>query len=158
MGADGNAPVQSNIARLMPLPSAAQPGVMFMGVMGGGRQAVFALGAGVGHQGPGLCRPDAKRCAAITLEPGQTEQISVPTAGGAPQQLILQVAISEGITHSRDVALAAYERHSAAGLCELYLAAPVIYSQIEGTLSSTPAAACRNQPTAVPFPGPVTAP
>lgn len=151
-GKDANAPVRTDIARLTPLPSAQQPDVMFMGVMAGGRQVVFALAAGLQHQGPGLCRPDRTRCSAIVLKAGQTEHITAPTAGGGHQQLILRlVHVTSSITHSRTAALAAYDRHSAAGLCALDLADPVSYSQANGTISTVTAAACHGQPAAVPF-------
>lgn len=148
--------LRSDVARLTPLPSVAQPKAMFMGVMAGGRQAVFALGAGVQHAGAGVCRPDRRRCAAIVLQVGQTEQIIAPLAGG-PRQLNLHlVSIAGRVTHSPDVSLAAFRRHSAAGLCELDLASPVTYGQ--GTVSAVPDTACKDQPAAVPFPGGLAAP
>ncbi len=152
-GKDTTVPVRTNVARLTPLPSVKQPDVMFMGVMAGGRQAVFALRAGLQHAGPGLCRPDRAHCSAILLQAGQTEHITVPaTSGAQQQQLILRlVHIASHVTHSRKVALAAYQRHSAAGLCELDLADPVSYSQSNGTVSSVATAACRKQSAAVPF-------
>jgi hypothetical protein len=151
-GKDLSVPLQKNVARLEPLPSAKQPDVMFMGVMASGRQAAFALATGVQHSGPGLCRPERAHCSAILLKARQTEQIAVATANGGQQQLILRVAdIISSITQSRKVALAAYRRHSAAGLCELVLADPVSYSASTGTVSSVAPAACQNQPAAVPF-------
>jgi hypothetical protein len=160
-GADDSAPVRSDVARLTPLPSVAQPRVMFMGVLDGGQQAVFALGAGVQHAGPGLCRPNRARCAAIVLRSGQTEQINVAGTHGAPsQQLRLSLAsISSRVTHSRQEALASFNRHSAAGLCELDLADPVTYSQTDGTLAAVASASdCKGQKRTVPFPGSLVAP
>lgn len=151
-GTNVGAPLQTNILRLKPLPSAKQPDAMFMGVMSGGREAAFALASGVQHSGPGLCRPERAHCSAILLKAGQTEQITVATSDGGHQHLILRVAhIASSVTHSRKVALAAYQRHSAAGLCELVLANPVSYSPSKGTVSSVATAACQNQPAAVPF-------
>ena len=152
------APLRSDVARLTPLPSVTQPKAMFMGVMADGRHVVFALGAGVQHAGPGVCRPDRARCAAIVLRVGQTEQIIAPAAGGVRQLNISVVHIASLVTHSRDEALAALQRHSAAGLCELNLGAPVAYSQEAGTVSPVSAAACRHRPRAVPFPGGLAAP
>jgi hypothetical protein len=160
-GAGGSPPVRSDVARLTPLPSVAQPRVMFMGVLDGGDQAVFGLGAGVQHAGPGLCRPNRARWAAIVLRTGQTEQIIVAGANGAPpQRLRLSLAsISSHVTHSRRDALAAYDRHSAAGLCELDLADPVTYSQTDGTLATVAASSdCKGQKHTVPFPGSLIAP
>jgi hypothetical protein len=158
-GKDTSARLRTNVARLTPLPSAKQPDVMFMGVMAGGKQAVFALGAGVGHTGPGLCRPDRTRCSAIVLKAGQTEQITIPSASGAARQVVLRVVrIAGRVTHSRKVALAAYQRHSAAGQCALALADPVSYSPTDGTVSSAVTAACRNQPSTGSFSHFVTGP
>jgi hypothetical protein len=158
-GKDLKAPVKTDIARLMPLPNARQPQVMFMGVMAGGSEAVFALHAGIGHTGPGLCRPDHLRCSAILLKAGQTEHLTVSDANGAHKQLILRVVrVSSSVTHSRKVALAAYQRHSAVGLCELELADPVSYSATTGTISSVAKAACQNQPAAIAFSYIVAAP
>ncbi len=151
-GKDTGVPLHSNVARLTPFPSASSPEVMFLGVMTGGKQAVFALRAGLGHTGPGLCRPDHSRCSAILLKPGQTEHITVPVIGGAPQQVILRlVRITHRITHSRKVALAGYLRYSAAGLCDLALADPVLYNLGTGTVSGMPKAVCQHQSKSVPF-------
>ncbi len=144
--------------RLTPLPSVAEPKAMFMGVMAGGDKAVFALGAGVQHAGPGICRPDRQRCAAIVLRAGQTEQIIAPAAGGPREVNISVVSIASHVTHSQEEALAAFQRHSAAGLCELSLADPVTYSQGAGTVSPVGSATCKDHPAAVPFPGGLAAP
>jgi hypothetical protein len=155
-GRDTSAPLRSNVARLTPLPSVSQPEVMFMGVMNGGKQAVFELGAGVQrHVGPGLCKPDHARCSTIVLEAGQTETITIATANGGHRDLKLRVVrIAGSITHSRTAALAAYERYSAAGLCELTLAYPDQYSLAHGTVTSVAKLACASQTSAVPFPYP----
>jgi hypothetical protein len=151
-GKDLSAPVQSNLLRLRPLPSVEQSDVMFMGVTAGGRHAVFELAEGVQHSGPGLCRPERAHCSAILLKAGDTENISVSTADGGLQRMVLRVIhITRAMTHSGQAALAAYNRHSAAGLCELALADPVSYSATDGTVSSMKSAACQHQLTAVPF-------
>ena len=152
-------PVKTDLARLTPLPNVMAPQVMFMGVMSDGRSAVFALHAGVGHSGPGLCRPDHVRCSAIVLKEGQTENLSVPTANGGHQNLVLRVVkIASSLTHSRTTALNAYHRVSEAGQCELDLANPVSYDPVTGTISSVVKNACQKHPNAVPFAYLVTAP
>ena len=93
------------------------------------------------------------------LKAGQTEHLSVPTANGSHQDLVLRVVkISSTITHSRTVALAAYHRVNDAGQCELDLANPVSYDPVTGTISSVAKAACQKHPNAVPFAYLVTAP
>ncbi len=154
VGVPGHATARSDVARLTPLPAVSTPDVMFMGVMGGGRQAVFALGGNVRASGPGVCRPDHALCSAIVLTAGQDERLVVPTADGGTRTLRLVVTgIKPRTTHSRADALAAYQRHSDAGLCELDLATPVTYDQSRGSLSAVAAAACDRAPAAVPFPG-----
>jgi hypothetical protein len=146
------APVRHNIARLTALPSAGSPQVMFFGVMSGGRQAVFGLGAGVAHAGPGLCRPSRTSCSAIVLSAGQGEEVAWPTASGGMAQAILQVdKITSTITHSRAEALKAYKRVSRSGICDLSLAQPVSYDPDTGTVQSFPKDACKAQATSAPF-------
>lgn len=158
-GKDLTAPVRTNVARLTPLPNVMQPEVMFMGIVADGRTAVFALHAGLGHTGPGLCRPDHTRCSAILLRAGQTEHLTIATAAGGPRTLVLRVVkVTSSITHSRKVALAAYRRVNAAGQCELDLANPVSYDAATGTISSVAKDACERHPRAVPFGYLVTAP
>jgi hypothetical protein len=158
-GKNISARLRSDIARLTPLPSASQPAAMFLGVMTGGKQAVFALRAGLGHTGPGLCRPDHTRCSAIMLNAGQTEHLTVPLIDGSLKHVILRVVrITHSVTHSRKVALAAYERYSAAGVCDLALADPVLYNLETGTVTGVPKAVCDNQPASVPFTPLVTSP
>jgi hypothetical protein len=152
-GANSNAAVRDNVARLTPLPSSAQPEVMFMGVLAGGHKAVFALSSGVGHQGQGDCRPHRQMCSELLLGAGQTEQLTFTNAAGAKQRLTLRVvAVHSTVTHSHATAVAAYERHSAAGQCELDLAAPMAYSQSQGTLSAAASTTCKGQSGAVAFP------
>ena len=165
-GKDVSVRLRANLARLAPLPSASNPQVMFLGVMTGGKQAVFALKAGVGHTGPGLCRPDHTRCSAIVLKAGETEHLTIPVTAGtpaattgasaatapAPKQVILRVVrITRTVTHSRTAALKAYLRYSTAGLCDLALADPVLYNLGTGTVTGIPKAVCAHHPASVPF-------
>ncbi|HXD63126.1 MAG TPA: hypothetical protein VNV17_00840 [Solirubrobacteraceae bacterium] len=158
-GKDLSVPVKNDVARLTPFPNVVAPQVIFMGVMSDGSSAVFALHAGVGHTGPGLCRPDHAHCSAIVLKAGQTEHLSVPGTNGSHQDLVLRVVkIASSITHSRRVALDAYHRVNDAGQCELDLANPVSYDSLTGTISSVVKNACQKHPNAVPFAYLVTAP
>ena len=152
-GKDASVPLRKDVARLTPLPSAALPQAMFMGVMAGGRQAVFALRQGVGHSGPGLCRPGRTQCSVVLLKAGQTEKLTVPGNGGKSWQFILRVVhIASRVTHSEKEARAAFERHSAAGLCDLTMADPLGYSLTKGTLLTIASAVCKGQKDRVPFP------
>lgn len=147
-----NAALRNDIPRLTALPSAGNPQLMFFGVMSGGRQAIFGLGAGVAHAGPGLCRPSRSSCSAIVLSPGQSEEIAWPTATGTMTQAILQVQkITSKVTHSHAEALKAYRRVSAAGICDLSMAQPVLYDPDTGTVQNFPKNACRAQAASAPF-------
>lgn len=151
-GKDTSVPLKSDVARLTPMPSARQPQVIFMGVMAGGRTAVFALGAGVGHTGPGICRPNHDYCTEMLLKAGQTEQLTLPTNGGGSRKAILRVVhITSTITHSHTTALTAFERYSGIGACEVILADPMYYSASAGTVANLTSAACDRYRDAVPF-------
>jgi hypothetical protein len=151
-GKDISVPLRTNIARLTPLPWGAAPEVMFMGVMADGRSVVFALRQGIGHTGPGLCRPNHDLCSAIVLKAGQTEHLSIPTASGGKRKVILRVvSIASNVTRSEKVALAAFNRISHSGACDLLLADPMLYNLETGTLSNVPKSICKGYPNAVPF-------
>lgn len=151
-GKDLSVPLRTNIARLTPLPSGRAPEVMFMGVMSNGRSAVFALRQAIGHTGPGLCRPDHDLCSAIVLKPGQTERLTIPTAAGGKQKVVLRVvALTSSITHSQKVALDAFNRISHSGACDLLLSDPMLYNLETGTLSNVPKSICKGYPNSVPF-------
>jgi hypothetical protein len=151
-GKDLSVPLRSNIARLTPLPSGRAPEVMFMGVMSNGRSAVFALRQGIGHTGPGLCRPDHDLCSAIVLKPGQTERLTIPTASGGQWKGVLRVVrLTSSITHSEKVAQDAFDRISHPGACDLLLSDPMLYNLETGTLSNVPKSICKGDPNAVPF-------
>ena len=147
-----NARVHDNIARLTALPSAGNPQVMFFGVMAGGRKAVFGLGDGVQHAGPGLCRPSRSSCSGIVLSAGQSEAVAWASDTGRMEQAILHVEkITSTVTHSRAEALKAYQRVSPAGICDLSLAQPVSYDPDTGTVQSFPKDACKAQASSAPF-------
>ena len=153
VGADAGAPIRRDVARLTPLPSPARPVVMYMGVMDGGKQAAFALNANIAHAGPGTCRPNVRVCSVILLRAGQTETLTVSAVGGGQHRLVLRVLdIRSHVAPSHAEAFSAYERHSAAGLCDLALADPMSYSPSAGTLTGVAGDECKDQAEAVPFP------
>ena len=149
---DNKAPVRENIARLTALPSARNPQVMFFGVMAGGKQAVFGLGDGVQHAGPGLCRPSRTNCSEIVLSAGESEAVGWASDTGKMVEAILHVSkITSRITHSHAEALKAYHHVSAAGMCDISLAQPVSYDPNTGTVESFPKSACKAKAAAAPF-------
>ncbi len=73
-----------NLKLLAPLPSAAQPLIVFRGVTVGGKSATFTLvGEAILH-GNAACLPSASQCEAIDLQAGQSEQLEYLSATGQP--------------------------------------------------------------------------
>ena len=154
LGTPGDLADRPHLVRLTPLPSAASLKAMFTGVSDHGQQAVFALADGVTATGPGLCRPDHVHCSAIVLEAGQAEELTYVGPAGNVRTLQLAVSrITGRAMSSRSAALAAYQRSSQAGRCELDMADPVQYDQARGAVSAISHSDCRHTPNAVPFPG-----
>jgi hypothetical protein len=88
----------SPLERLSVLPSAKQPMLVELGVIKGGRKALFAVQPGSLVGGPGECIPGPINCQLLALAPGQTEELSRLSATGAavPVDLfaITQIAAS----------------------------------------------------------------
>jgi hypothetical protein len=147
-----NAPLRNDIPRLTALPSAGNPQVMFFGVLAGGKRAVFGLNDGMAHTGQGMCRPSRSSCSAIVLAPGQREAVAWPNnTGGVDEGVLTLSRITSRVTHSRKEALKAYNRISAAGLCDLSLSQPVTYDPATGTVQNFPKDACKAQAASAPF-------
>lgn len=65
--------VLSNLVRLAPLPAAQSPEVVFLGVLKGGKKAVFLFANPIKFTGASgeTCLPDPASCQIIELAPGQ---------------------------------------------------------------------------------------
>ena len=65
--------VLTNVVRLAPLPAAQSPEVVFLGVLKGGKKAVFLFANPVNFNGPAdeTCLPAPADCQIIELGPGQ---------------------------------------------------------------------------------------
>ena len=155
---DGTASAITNLPRLIPLPAATWPKLMYMGTTDGGRDAVFALGDGVSARGRARCRPAHDNCSLIVLAPGQAEAISWTI--GVDQRRTLQLTVTRittKVTRVRHRATAAIARHSQVGLCELQLGDPIQfqYDTSNGVLASASRSACTKsmKKTAAAFPG-----
>jgi hypothetical protein len=93
-----------NLKLLTPLPSAAEPLLVFRGVTTGGHSATFTVvGEAILH-GTGACLPSASQCQAIDLKPGQSEQLEYLPASGGPTVVyelkIVAIASSKASTAS----------------------------------------------------------
>jgi hypothetical protein len=72
-----------SLKRLQPLPSAAQPVLIYMGVLKDGKTAVFLVDHGVEPVGDGECMPRPDDCETIRLRTGETEFLDVKDETGA---------------------------------------------------------------------------
>jgi hypothetical protein len=75
-------PQYENLKRRQALPSAKQPLVVFLGVRAGGKSAIFVLVGEALLRGAAACVPSRSQCAAISLEPGQTEELEFLAPNG----------------------------------------------------------------------------
>ena len=91
---EGGISGRRNVKRLQALPSAADPVLIYLGVLADKKTAVFMLDSGVVAQGDGSCKPSTSTCETIHLREGETEFFDVPASseeeggsGGAQYQL-----------------------------------------------------------------------
>jgi hypothetical protein len=73
---------RKTLKRLQPLPSAAAPVLIYMGVMRDGKTAVFLVDHGISAVGDGDCTPTPETCETILLRAGDTEFLDVKDAAG----------------------------------------------------------------------------
>jgi hypothetical protein len=72
------------LPRLKPLPSAADPILVYLGVTKDEKGAIFMLDSSVRAEGDGVCRPSQADCDTIELREGDTEFFDVLDATGEP--------------------------------------------------------------------------
>jgi hypothetical protein len=105
----------ADLKRLVPLPSAKQPLVVFRGVTAGGNSATFTLVGEAILRGTAKCLPSTSQCQVIELKTGQIEEFEyLPPAGPA---VIYELQLV-GITSSKasaSVARAAFRGESKVG-------------------------------------------
>jgi hypothetical protein len=68
---------RKSLERLQPLPSAAEPVLIYLGVLKDGKTAVFLVDHGVSAIGDGDCRPSPEECETIRLRAGETEFLDI---------------------------------------------------------------------------------
>jgi hypothetical protein len=106
-----------NLPRLTALPSAEDPMLVYLGLEGDGKTAVFLVDASVEPQGDGVCKPNPAVCETIHMRVGDTEFFDVTDDSGnvsAQYQLDL-LEIKRRITTSAAKAKAARAKASKAG-------------------------------------------
>lgn len=80
-----------DVPRLTPLPSAAQPIVIFMGMRADHETAVFMVSTDVHAQGEGRCVPSRKLCEAIELRRGEIALLDWAEPDGSVTQYELDL-------------------------------------------------------------------
>ncbi|HZV75715.1 MAG TPA: hypothetical protein VFF79_18550 [Conexibacter sp.] len=87
-----------DVPRLTPLPSAASPVVIFIGMRADHETAVFMVSTDVHAQGDGRCAPSTKVCEAIELRRGGIALLDLRAADGSVTQYeldLLDVALHQ---------------------------------------------------------------
>jgi hypothetical protein len=79
---DGTRPPRKDVKRLQALPSNDEPTLIYLGVLGDKKTAVFMVDSGVVAQGDGTCKPSRSTCETIHIREGETEFFDVPDANG----------------------------------------------------------------------------
>lgn len=133
-GAVSGGPVLHDLARLTALPSAQSPVAIFLGVLAGGRGAIFEIRSDARPVGSAACRPTSAVCTWVVLKPGGHVDLQVPQGSSLVKQRLSILRISPTSTSSPAAAKRAYERSSAAGRCLLGPLAAYHYDPATGTL------------------------
>jgi len=106
-----------HLGRLKALPSVDEPVLVYLGVSGDKKTAIFMVDSNVVAQGDGSCRPHPSNCETIHLQEGETEFFDVVDEAGnvtAQYQLDL-IDIKQRKTASAAEARKARAKASAAG-------------------------------------------
>jgi hypothetical protein len=115
-GKDGKLTARDDVARLSPLPSAADPFFVFMGVLADGKTALFLVSSDAESTGDGTCKPSPTDCQRVEMQAGETEFFDVTTPDGAVVQYQLDlVRVARIESDSPAVAAGARSRESGDG-------------------------------------------
>jgi len=99
-----------DIARLSPLPNSDRPFFVFLGVLNGGKRAVFLVSSDATATGDGTCRPTKLSCETVELEKGETEFFDYQTESGVVQYQLDLVNVKRRVPLSSTEAVAAQAR------------------------------------------------
>lgn len=105
-----------HLKRQQPLPSTAQPLVVFRGVTAGGKSASFTLVGEAILRGSAACLPNASQCQMIDLKAGQVEELEYVPPEGTPVVYQLQVVSIDASKASASAARRIFRAESKAGL------------------------------------------
>ena len=84
-----------DVARLTPLPSAANPFFVFLGVKEDAKTLVFLVSSDAKATGDGTCKPSKNNCETIELKVGDTEFFDLTTDDGVQQYQMDIIKVSK---------------------------------------------------------------
>jgi hypothetical protein len=114
-----------SLERLSVLPSEQQPLLVYLGVLKGGRDALFVVQPGTVVSGPGVCLPGPTDCEILSLAQEQIESLAVSTGSGVSNVALFAVnAIA--VEGHRSVASANRARREASAAGRSLLAASTL--------------------------------
>ncbi len=114
-----------SLKRLSVLPSAQQPLLVYLGVLKGGRDALFVVQPGTVVNGPGTCTPGPTDCEILSLAQEQIESLAVSTGTGISNVALFAVNAIKVEGHT-SVAAANRARHEASAAGRSLLAASTL--------------------------------
>jgi hypothetical protein len=89
--AAGGLDTVDSLKRLSVLPNEQQPSLVYLGVLQGGRDALFVVQPGTVVSGPGTCIPGPTDCEILSLAQEQIESLAVSTGAGASSVALFAV-------------------------------------------------------------------
>ncbi len=105
-----------DLPRLSPLPSVTNPFFVFLGVLEGGKRAVFMVSSDAKPIGDGVCKPKLSDCQTVELAADHTEWFDFTNPDGTVTQYQMDlVSIRKKKIASEDKVQAAFARHSRVG-------------------------------------------
>ena len=114
VGPQGAAEPRTDNARLQPLPAAADPLLVFLGVLDDRQTAVFLNAAATPASGSGACTPSPEQCLTVELKAGQQELFDRSASGRGVTEVDVDRVVGVA-SRSGDLAKAARDRESGIG-------------------------------------------
>jgi hypothetical protein len=84
-GPIGSTGGRRNLDRLSPLPGGGSPAVIYLGLLGDRKTAVFLVSSDVRAEGDGRCMPSPRNCQTLRMRAGDTEFFDQSTSHGVNQ-------------------------------------------------------------------------
>jgi hypothetical protein len=114
-----------SLERLSVLPSEQQPLLVYLGVLKGGRDALFLVQPGTVVSGPGTCTPGPSDCEILSLAQEQIESLAVSTGSGTSNVALFAVTAIKVDQHA-SVASANHARREASAAGQTLLKASTL--------------------------------